>query len=341
MSDEDKDAPRGPAVVLDAIRGTARTATWRRRGVSAHAIGRGEWSHPAHGIARPRDNDCADRVDDWMSVAVAAMGPRHALGGWASGRLQGVVHMDGVRFGELAPVLVHCLDGAQLRKRRQIRPSEARVDDDELSTVERTGVTTLARAAFDEACDARGLEDAVVALDSFAATLRGGARTTLAAVALVVSRHGKHRGIVQAREALTLASVRAMSPWETRLRLRAERVVDADELMVNVPVFTTDGRLLGVPDLLDVSSGLVLESDGSHHRDMSEHSADNRREEGMEDADLEVVRFGAVDHRDPSDMERRIANGRRRALARPGATRGWTLQPPAWWYGSRLAQLWV
>ena len=156
---------------------------------------------PAHGIVRPRGL-VLDRVDDWLSIAIAAAGPRHAIGGWASGRLQGVVHVDGVRRGCVSPVLVHCLDGAQLRRRPQIRPSEAWLHDEELIEHECLRVSSLARAAFDEICDAPSLDDAVMTLDSFVAVLRGGAHTTVAAVARTVSRHPKHRGIVQARGAL-------------------------------------------------------------------------------------------------------------------------------------------
>lgn len=332
-------APDWETATLDAaLRLTARTAGWRERGASRHELGGGTWSHPAHGIVRPADV-VLDRVDDVVSVAVAAMGPRHALGGWAAARVQGVVHMDGVRGVEVRPALVHCRDGAQLRKRDQIRPSESKVLADEVLEVDGVCVATLARAAFDEACDARTFDDALVALDSFVAVLRGGAHTTTAAIDRVIRGHAKHRGIVRARAALLRVSERALSPWETRLRARAEEVVDPAALRVNVPVFTVHGRLLGVPDLLDLSSGLVLESDGGQHREEPAHADDNRREEAFEDHRLEVVRFVARDHADPADVVRRIAAGRRRAL-RHGAERPWTLTPPAWWYESRLARAW-
>ncbi len=332
------DQPDPSLQLSAALVAASRTARARQAGVSAYALTRAEWTHPAHGVVRPLGSHL-DQADDWIGVALALAGPRHAIGGWASGRLQGVVHVDGLRFGQQTPVLVHCLDGAQLRRRRQIRPSESWVHDDELIAHDTVSLTTLARAAFDEICDARRLDDAVMVLDSFVARLRGGAYTTLAEVAAVVSRHHKHRGIVQARSALELASERALSPWESLLRLRAWEVVDPADLLVNVPVFSRQGDLLGVPDLLDVSCGLVLESDGAQHRDTQTHAEDNRREETFEDHDLEVVRFGAVDHRDPGDLLRRIRAGRRRALAH--LDRCWTVDPPAWWQNSSMATAWA
>lgn len=328
----------GLADLAEAIRTTARTSRWRAEGLNENHLARGEWRHPAHGIVRPRDV-LLDRVDDYVSVAVATMGPRHALGGWAAGYVQGVAHVDGARGASVRPVLVHCMDGAQLRRRQQVRPSESVVLDGEVCDVHGINVAILARAGFDEACDAKSLDDAVVVLDSFVAQLRGGARTTRAEIDRVISRHPKHRGIVQARAALSRVSVRALSPWETRLRVRAEDVVAAGDLLVYVPVFSRDGRLLGVPDLLDRSSGLVLESDGAAHRQALAHANDNRREERFEDHLLEVVRFRASDHADAADVARRIEAGRHRALRHPPAERGWTLELPGWWQRSRLARI--
>ena len=117
-------------------------------------------------------------------------------------------------------------------------------------------------------------------------------------------------------------------------------MVEPEHLRINVPVFTVSGTLLGIPDLIDTRTGLVLESDGEQHRAADIHAADNRREESLEEHGLEVVRFGALDHRDPMDVVRRIHVGRRRALAHQARDRFWTLEPPAWWAASRLARRW-
>ena len=59
---------------------------------------------------------------------------------------------------------------------------------------------------------------------------------------------------------------------------------------VNLPVFDREGRLLGIPDLLWPDAALVLEYDGSGHRDRRQHRDDNVREELLECAGLTVVR---------------------------------------------------
>jgi len=112
------------------------------------------------------------------------------------------------------------------------------------------------------------------------------------------------------------------------------------ELLVNVPVFTPAGSLLGIPDLLDPASGLVIESDGAGHRDGDQHSYDNQREEMFEDSGLTVVRFSSVDFRERFAMAQRFRNGHHRALLRSRSAVNWTLTIPAWWYGSELSRAW-
>jgi len=156
----------------------------------------------------------------------------------------------------------------------------------------------------------------------------------------VVSRHPKRRGVVRARASLDLGCDRALSPWETRLRLRALHELPVESLLVNVPVFSRAGSLLGIPDLLDPASGLVIESDGAQHRDPAAHARDNEREERFEHSGLTVIRFGALDHRDGSALSRRMREGHRRAVVRARSACDWTLTLPAWWHGSEQSSQW-
>ena len=201
-------------------------------------------------------------------------------------------------------------------------------------------MTSLARASLDELCSAANLTEAVVALDGALCVLGLHEPTTIADVRRVAKRHPKRRGIVRARASWELATDRALSPWETRLRLRALAELPIETLLVNVPVFSPGGTLLGIPDLLDPESGLVLESDGSYHGWDMQHADDNEREERFEDSGLTVVRFGSIDHRAPAAMGRRMRSGRQRALHRSRSAVSWTLTPPPWWYGSKLSQRW-
>lgn len=108
-------------------------------------------------------------------------------------------------------------------------------------------------------------------------------------------------------------------------------------------IFDRAGRFLGVPDLLDVDAGLVLEYDGGSwnstrtpggHRDRDQHREDNAREELFERAGLLVVR---ADKGDLSRYRRRLRDrltaARCDGLRRDRSRDGWTLQPPDHGYG--------
>ncbi|GAA3545103.1 hypothetical protein AFL01nite_15900 [Aeromicrobium flavum] len=313
---------------MDPTRAGLRTRHLREIGLDRkRQLNRADWVTTARGIHVPAY--LLDEPDlPTVATAIAAMGDQGALGGWAALLCHGVPFFDGKTYGPRA--LVHCLPGSRLRPRPTIKPFQGLVHDDELVEVGGVRFATIARAGFDEMRMARGLEDAVVVADMTSSKLTPGGRTSLAAIERVVRSHHKVRGIVRATEALVLAHERSASPWETRLRLRAVRDVGLRELLVNVPVFDRFDHLLGIADLLDPSTGLVLESDGAQHRLIGQHREDNEREEEFEHAGLTVARFTAADHVDRWGLVGRIERARQRA-ARSVAPRRWTLEAPAWW----------
>ena len=142
----------------------------------------------------------------------------------------------------------------------------------------------------------------------------------------------KTRGRAQARWALAHASTRSASPWETRTRMLATEATGVENWLVNTPIFDLHERLLGIPDLLDPESGLVVESDGADHRRIEVHNTDNVREEELEDHAMVVVRIGSAQHsrKERGTTEQRIQNARERAYA--NRTRPWTTERPAWWW---------
>lgn len=104
---------------------------------------------------------------------------------------------------------------------------------------------------------------------------------------------------------------------------------------VNLPVFDRDGRLLGIPDLLDEEAGFVVEFDGQQHRLRRQHRDDNLREELFESAGLTVTRADSLDlahYR--SDLVRRLIDGRARGLRRDRRHDRWTTVPPPWWFAA-------
>lgn len=209
---------------------------------------------------------------------------------------------------------------------------------DEMLVFDDVPVTTLARAVYDQALDARSVREAVVIIEMGVSRVIAQARTTLANVHRLVERHHKTRGIVRVRNALALATDRSASPWETRTRLLAALDADIKGLRQNVPVFDLAGKLLGIADLIDPETGLVIESDGSHHREAQQHTDDNRREERFERAQAVVCRVTSLDHKD-----RWATVGRIRAASRDAARqtdRSWTLEKPDWWWRWNPGRRW-
>lgn len=266
-----------------------------------------------------------ERLDDALGLMV----PGTVLGGWASLRFQGNDYFDGWSSRGTRKALVHCPPGTQLRRREIVQTFRGLLHPDEVLELEGTTVTTMARAAFDEARIAPSVEEATVVLDAAVSFVNGRPHTTLGAVSRVLDSHFKVRGIVQARAAWSLATPRAASPWETRTRFRA-RDADLTGLLVNVPVFGPSGDLLGIVDLIDPESGLVIESDGGQHRELENHTEDNRREERLENHGCVVARLTVLDHRDRWACVARQRAAHLQALSRPRGT--WTLDQPPWWH---------
>lgn len=319
----------------------ARVAEVLATGVEAHGLRRKAWHHPFWGVVRPVVDDPMQpltRIRD----ATALIRGGGALGGWASAFRQGVCYLDGWdRAGRPQPVLLHTLPGHQVRRRDGILPCRAALLSGELIWFDGDPMTTLARALYDEMRLAPSLVEAVVVIDMGVSRLAGHARTTIAEVGRVIGRHVKTRGIVQARRALERATDRSCSPLESRTRVVAEDALPAVTWRINRPVFDAAGRLLGIADLIDPETGLVIESDGAVHRESARHTADNVREEGMEDTNLTVVRVTSRDHGDTVALDRRLRRGHRRAMTRDPRRDRWTLIEPPWWSRSKLARRWA
>ncbi|MGA9343980.1 MAG: DUF559 domain-containing protein [Nocardioidaceae bacterium] len=102
--------------------------------------------------------------------------------------------------------------------------------------------------------------------------------------------------------------------------------------LVNVPVFSVSGALLGIVDLLVEEAGLVIESDGQQHRERRQHRDDNVREERLEAAGLIVVRVDSLDlTRHPAELARRLVDAHRRGMNRDRMRDAWTWVEPPWW----------
>ena len=98
-----------------------------------------------------------------------------------------------------------------------------------------------------------------------------------------------------------------------------------------MPVFSSAGKLLGYPDLLDVEAGMVGEYEGEDHKDGPRHRNDGHAKPLSRDHGLEYFSVVGGDLLNRSMVVNRILNTRARAAFAPPTERRWTLTPPPWW----------
>ena len=320
----------------------AWTTTYQRAkaaGATEWELRTGAWEHPYWGCVRPAGVDPED-PDVRISDAIALMTPSDLLSGWAAARGHGVRYADGRdRYFQPLPVTMISTAGGQHRRQDGLGPTRRSVHDHEITHIGSIRAATLARAAYDSGLDAPNLCEAVVAIDMAVSTVIDQGRTTLANLERLIGQHAKTRGIVQARNALAIASSRSGSPWESRTRFVAEVACGFVGLEVNVPIFDLSGSLVGIADLFDRAAGLVIESDGSGHRAEGVHAEDNIREESFEVLNLFVSRVGSLDHRDQAALVERLQRARLHASMRNVAPR-WTTDKPDWWFTWPTGRRW-
>ena len=150
-----------------------------------------------------------------------------------------------------------------------------------------------------------------------------------------VARYAEPRpgwvGMPRVAQALDLCDERSRSPLETDGRLVWRLDAGLPRPRVNVPVFSRQGKLLGIADLLDEEAGLVVELDGADHAGARRRSEDAGREAGLRNHRLEVERVTGYDLHHRPALVGRLHQARRRALWLPVHHRPWTLEPPPWW----------
>jgi hypothetical protein len=121
------------------------------------------------------------------------------------------------------------------------------------------------------------------------------------------------------------------SPNEVRMRLVWELDARLPRPLVNQEIFTRDGRLVGVADLLDPVAGVVGEYDGADHLRTGRRSRDIRREESMRRLGLEYFSVVRPDLADRAGLAGRMRSTRARAAFADPARRPWTIVPPPGW----------
>lgn len=286
-----------------------------------------EWRRTSRGLYVPTYVD-PDLPEQRVVEAAALLRGAGAVTGWGALRMQGGRFFDGQRRDRaLLPVDLVTRPHDSRRPRPGVRWSQDRLDESETRTRHGVPVTIAERAAFDAARSADDVRAATVALDmAFAAELTGPRR-----VAQYLATHPGWDGCPQVRAALDLSSDRSRSPMETDVRIVWELDAGLPRPLVNVEVFSRAGKLLGVADLLDPVSGLVIEFDGADHAGARRRSADAGREGRLRAHLLEVERVTGYDLHQVPALVSRLHGARRRARWLPDGDRPWTVTPPPGW----------
>ncbi len=322
--------PEGVPPVL----GSGRSGSWAR-----DQVRRGTWRRSSRGFYVPVN--APDSPSQRIAEAAARLPTYGAIGGWAAAYWRGARFLDG-RHGldpqgggsasarlHRAPVLLCVGDGTgHIRPSPGVQLSRARLTAEDVTVVRGLAVTTAVRTAFDGARLAPSLVEAVVFLDMMMAA---GLLTLDELAAYLPAHRPAWKGVGQARGAWSLADPASKSPPETRLRMLWIREAGLPRPLVNRAVFSLDGALIGIPDLLDVESATVGEYDGEEHRDLRNHTADNAREETFEEHGLVVARVTSIDLGRTGPTVQRLNRAWRRGMGRDRARDRWTLCQPDWY----------
>jgi hypothetical protein len=313
---------------LDSCDRPLSLAELQSLGVTRRMVRGPGWRRTSYGFWAPARGDFspAQRILD----ASPLVGPTDAMTGWAAAYASGVDALDGLDSLTMrplpVPIVVGGRAGRELKDAVTYLRSSLPADD----AVELGGLrfTTPVRAAFDGARTASGLEEAVAFVDACA---HAGV-LALDALRSYVTAHPGWKGIQLARSASELADAAARSTWESRLRVFCMYEADLPRPLVNQPIFDRDGRLLGIPDLLDEEAGVATEFDGQDHRTRTRHRADNVREETFESSGLVVTRADSLDllHHRPA-LRSRLRDAHRRGMTRDRSRDRWTIEAPSWW----------
>jgi hypothetical protein len=205
--------------------------------------------------------------------------------------------------------------------------SEERLAPRELMAYAGLRVTTPVRSLFFEMRHARSREAALVSADMAAYS---DLVSRAEAMAMAYANPG-WTGIGTKRAALDDMEENAWSPAEVAMRTVWRELAGLPRPLCNIPVFDRSGRLIGTPDLLDPTVGLVGEYDSALHLEGSQRARDVHREGLFRAAGLEYVTMLTADLARPARFVARLRQAYARAARQPSTDRAWTIELPPWW----------
>lgn len=292
--------------VLGPTRGQSRSKRWRSCGDG--------WVVPAH----------ATLHEPTQRIVETALSLPHdgAVTGWASLHLAGAQYFDGTTTHR-QPLPVWLLTPMYRADRTGVTHSRGALRPDEVVLRHGIPCTNIHRALCDAICASSELREAVVMIDM----VLYAELTSLSRFGAYLARVPRRRGLVLAREAVSLADEGSQSPRETLMRLIW--IIDAllPRPLCNQWIYTLGGRLLGRPDLLHPDAGVVGEYDGSNHEEGSRRRNDIGREVRMRNHGLEYFSFIKGELHDRTASVRRMHAAVARARA-SNLQQTWTLNLP-------------
>lgn len=281
------------------------------------------WRTTTRGLVVP--SDVPVTTQQRTLEASAVLREDEAVTGWAALDWQGARWFDGTSDG-LEHRDVPLVARRHLLRQPGFSVSQEFLHPREIVTVDDLPLTPAVRSVVFEMRRAASLGDAVVALDMACYS----DLVSIAEVSAYVSQLGPVTGIQQARDALAEADENSWSPRESQMRGVWTRRAGLARPLCNAPVFTTDGRHVGTPDLADPRIGLLGLYNGRDHLTLVGASKDRDQEAAYRDLGLETVTMLATDWYDLAGFVERVHQAARRARDQRGVRR-WTLTPPPGW----------
>jgi hypothetical protein len=304
-----------PSGVEGPTRGQARGRTWRTT---------------TRGLVVPCDVLATSQQRTLEASAV--LGENEAVTGWAALDWQGARWFDGTYDGvELRDVPL--VARRHLLEQPGFSVSQEFLNPRDIVTVDDLPITPAVRSVVFEMRRADSLGDAVVALDMACYS----DLVSLAEVSAYLSQLGPVTGIQQARDALAEGDENSWSPRETQMRGVWTRRAGLARPLCNAPVFTTDGRHVGTPDLIDPRLGLIGLYNGRDHLTLVGATHDRDQEAAYRDLGLEPVTMLATDWAEVSAFVARVHEAVARTRERPDV-RGWTLTAPRSWISTATVE---
>jgi hypothetical protein len=271
-----------------------------------------QWRRTSAGFVVPAT--VTDELVEQRIVEAAWRLRAGAVTGWAALRLLGGGYFDGLaRDGLTRLPVVLAAGGDRVRSRPGVRVKRCAVHEHEV--VIRYGVRCVSaeRALFDEMRWADGLEHRVISMDMAAAAQL----TSIGRMAAYALEPRRRAGRGAVLSALCSADEHALSPQEVRLRLIWRRLWASTTLVCNPTVLDDAGQFVGMPDLLDLATGVAGEFVGAVHRTRYQHRKDVARADRFRRVGLEPVEFVGADLDDETLVAARIQAARERASRNP------------------------